>query len=50
MRKDMPVTAVEMLQASGLDGVKPFDYGVSPGSAIHEMGTAVWDMTPRHLF
>lgn len=40
MRKDMQATAVEMLEAAGLDWVRPFDYGTMPGTVIHEMGTA----------
>jgi choline dehydrogenase-like flavoprotein len=40
MRVDMQNTAVEMLKASELDWVSPFDYNPAPGSVIHEMGTA----------
>ncbi len=47
MRKDMQDTAVEMLQAAELDWVKPFDYGMIPGSVIHEMGTARMGNDPK---
>lgn len=47
MRTDMQSTAVEMLEACGLDAVTPFDYGVSPGSVIHEMGTARMGHDPK---
>ncbi|WP_421870775.1 GMC oxidoreductase [Marinoscillum sp.] len=47
MRKDMQATAVEMLQASGLTNVSPFDYGWMPGSVIHEMGTARMGRDPK---
>lgn len=47
MRKDMQGTAVEMLQASGLTNVSPFDYGWMPGSVIHEMGTARMGRDPK---
>ncbi|MBL7740639.1 MAG: GMC family oxidoreductase [Chitinophagaceae bacterium] len=40
MRQDMQQTAVEMLEAAEMDWVNPFDYGMIPGSVIHEMGTA----------
>jgi len=47
MRKDMQATAAEMLEACGLDWVRPFDYGVMPGSVIHEMGTARMGNDPK---
>ncbi|MCO6480003.1 MAG: GMC family oxidoreductase [Phaeodactylibacter sp.] len=47
MRKDMQFTAVEMLEASGLDWVAPFDYEPPPGSVIHEMGTARMGQDPK---
>lgn len=40
MRKDMQQSAVEMLEAANLDWVHPYDYGMNPGTVIHEMGTA----------
>ncbi len=47
MRKDMQSTAVEMLEAAGLDWVAPFDYEPPPGSVIHEMGTARMGHDPK---
>ncbi|MGB3006290.1 MAG: GMC family oxidoreductase [Chitinophagaceae bacterium] len=47
MRNDMQETAVEMLQAAKLDWVNPFDYGMMPGSVIHEMGTARMGNDPQ---
>lgn len=47
MRKDMQASAVEMLEASGLHGVTPFDYEAPPGSVIHEMGTARMGHDPK---
>ncbi len=47
MRKDMQETAVEMLQSAGLDWVNPFDYGMTPGTVIHEMGTARMGNDPK---
>lgn len=40
MRVDMVNDAAEMLEASGLAKVKPFEGESFPGTAIHEMGTA----------
>ena len=40
MRQDMQATAVEMLKAAELDWVQPFDRHPTPGTVIHEMGTA----------
>jgi choline dehydrogenase-like flavoprotein len=40
MRADMQQTAVEMLKAADLDWVQPFDGQLTPGTVIHEMGTA----------
>jgi len=40
MRKDMQKAAIEMLEASGMDWITPFDHNAPPGSVIHEMGTA----------
>jgi choline dehydrogenase-like flavoprotein len=47
MRVDMQASAVEMLEAAGLDWVSPFDHGMVPGSVIHEMGTARMGNDPR---
>ncbi|MDW7693895.1 GMC family oxidoreductase [Flammeovirgaceae bacterium SG7u.111] len=47
MREDMQRTAVEMLEASDLDWVSPFDYNPPPGSVIHEMGTARMGNDPK---
>jgi choline dehydrogenase-like flavoprotein len=40
MRKDMANDAEEMLNKVGLKDVKTYDWGSTPGLAIHEMGTA----------
>lgn len=40
MRVDMQQTAVDMLKAAELDWVTPFDRHPTPGTVIHEMGTA----------
>ncbi len=48
MRKDMQATAVEMLEAAGLDWVQPFDAGLMPGTVIHEMGTARMGNDPNN--
>ncbi len=50
MRKDMQSTAVEMLEASGLDWVSPFDHQPPPGTVIHEMGTARMGNDPKTSF
>jgi len=47
MRKDMQATALEMLEASGMDWVSPFDYEAAPGFVIHEMGTARMGHDPQ---
>jgi len=47
MRVDMMNDAVEMLEASGLKYVTPFDDGCYPGMAIHEMGTARMGKDPK---
>ncbi len=39
MRKDAKESAQEMLEKSGFENVKPFEF-MFPGTAIHEMGTA----------
>jgi glucoside 3-dehydrogenase (cytochrome c) catalytic subunit len=47
MRKDMLETAVDMLNACGLENIKAFDDGAAPGSVIHEMGTARMGHDPK---
>ncbi len=47
MRRDMQATAVEMLEAAGLEGVNAFDNGHPPGFVIHEMGTARMGKDPK---
>jgi choline dehydrogenase-like flavoprotein len=47
MREDMQQTAVEMLEAADLDWVQPFDNNPTPGSVIHEMGTARMGNDPK---
>jgi choline dehydrogenase-like flavoprotein len=50
MRKDMKATAVEMLEACNLDWVSPFEGKPTPGSVIHEMGTARMGNDPKTSF
>jgi choline dehydrogenase-like flavoprotein len=40
IRKDMAVTAAEMLEASGAKDVQPHTNATTPGGTNHEMGTA----------
>jgi len=47
MRPDMQQTAVEMLKAAVLDWVAPFDHHPTPGTVIHEMGTARMGNDPK---
>ena len=47
MRVDMQQTAVEMLKAAELDWVQPFDRHPTPGTVIHEMGTARMGNDPK---
>ncbi len=47
MREDMQATAVEMLKAAELDWVQPFDRHPTPGTVIHEMGTARMGNDPK---
>ena len=47
MRKDMAVSAAEMLEAAGFDNVTTFDSGSNPGLGIHEMGTARMGRDPK---
>jgi choline dehydrogenase-like flavoprotein len=47
MRTDMQQSAADMLEAANLDWVGKFDYGMMPGSVIHEMGTARMGHDPK---
>jgi len=47
MRVDMQRSAVEMLKAAELDWVEPFDRHPTPGTVIHEMGTARMGNDPK---
>jgi choline dehydrogenase-like flavoprotein len=47
MKKDMPVTAGEMLEAAGARNVKLNTNGAAPGLCIHEMGTARMGKDPK---
>jgi choline dehydrogenase-like flavoprotein len=46
-RKDMQVTAAEMLEASGAVDIQPYDNEALPGLVIHEMGTARMGRDPN---
>jgi choline dehydrogenase-like flavoprotein len=47
MAQQMMDDAVEMLQAAKLENVKGFNHPVTPGSVIHEMGTARMGRDPK---
>jgi choline dehydrogenase-like flavoprotein len=47
MAQQMMDDAVEMMQAAGLENVKGFNNPVTPGSVIHEMGTARMGRDPK---
>ena len=47
MRKDMVVTASEMLEAAELKNVRAIDLPTGPGLGIHEMGTARMGKSPK---
>jgi choline dehydrogenase-like flavoprotein len=47
MRKDMIQDMFEMLEATGVRNVRPFDNEYFPGMGIHEMGTARMGRDPR---
>jgi choline dehydrogenase-like flavoprotein len=47
MREDMERSAVEMLEAAGLQSVKGYRNTPHPGEVIHEMGTARMGSSPR---
>ncbi|MEO5592539.1 MAG: GMC family oxidoreductase [Chitinophagaceae bacterium] len=47
MRKDMQVSALEMLNATGFKNIQPFDYDPAGGSEVHEMGTVRMGRDPK---
>lgn len=47
MREDLKASAAEMLGGGGLKYVQAFGEGSTPGSAIHEMGTARMGRDPK---
>ncbi len=49
MRKDMKQSAVDILEASGMKDITPFDTveASAPGNCIHEMGTARMGRSPK---
>jgi choline dehydrogenase-like flavoprotein len=47
LRKDMAISAAEMLAAAGGREIEPFERNDPPGFAIHEMGTARMGRDPR---
>ncbi len=47
LRKDMAITAAEMLAAAGAHNIEPFAEDQPPGFAIHEMGTARMGRDPK---
>ena len=47
LRKDMSITASEMLAAAGARDIDPFTYDEPPGFSIHEMGTARMGRDPK---
>jgi choline dehydrogenase-like flavoprotein len=47
MAQQMMDDAVEMFKAAGLEDVKGFNHPVTPGSVIHEMGTARMGRDPK---
>jgi choline dehydrogenase-like flavoprotein len=47
MAQQMKDDAVEMLEAAGLENVQGFNHPVTPGSVIHEMGTARMGRDPK---
>ncbi|HEY7568865.1 MAG TPA: GMC oxidoreductase, partial [Gemmatimonadaceae bacterium] len=48
MRKDMANDMAEMLTASGVKDVNPYDGEYFPGMGIHEMGTARMGTSPKN--
>ena len=47
IRKDMSITAAEMLAAAGARDIQPFADDEPPGFSIHEMGTARMGRDPK---
>jgi choline dehydrogenase-like flavoprotein len=47
MKKDIRLTAVEMFEKAGFTNISGFNYNMSPGSAVHEMGTARMGRDPK---
>jgi choline dehydrogenase-like flavoprotein len=47
LRKDMSITAAEMLAAAGAHDIEPFIGNDPPGFSIHEMGTARMGRDPK---
>ncbi len=47
LRKDMAVSAAEMLEATGARDIRPFTDDDPPGFSIHEMGTARMGRDPQ---
>ncbi|MEZ5058195.1 MAG: GMC family oxidoreductase [Saprospiraceae bacterium] len=47
MRKDMAITAAEMMEAAGFKDVNTWDSGYGIGLGIHEMGTARMGLDPK---
>jgi choline dehydrogenase-like flavoprotein len=47
LRKDMSITAAEMLAAAGARDIEPFVDDEPPGFSIHEMGTARMGRDPK---
>jgi choline dehydrogenase-like flavoprotein len=47
LRKDMAISAAEMLAAAGGREIEPFERNDPPGFAIHEMGTARMGRDPK---
>jgi choline dehydrogenase-like flavoprotein len=47
LRKDMSITAREMLAAAGARDIEPFVHEYPPGFSIHEMGTARMGRDPK---
>jgi choline dehydrogenase-like flavoprotein len=47
MRKDIQLSAEEMLQATGFRNIHSYNHLAPPGSAVHEMGTARMGRDPK---
>ena len=47
MRNDMQQSAVDMLEAAGLEEIEPWENNSNPGKGIHEMGTARMGRDPK---